>query len=238
MICNPSRPARLLLLFAALLEGHAGAQASVAAEIVPAPTGRSAKQSASLPPAVLWLEGVNASTGSGVKWPTHGPYSLEQKNKMFSPHVLVVPVGATVRFPNLDPFFHNVFSLYNGRRFDLGLYESGSSREVRFLREGASYIFCNIHPDMSAVVLALRLPLWAEASSKGTLTIEDVPPGDYEAHLWIEGEDSQQLERWTQRVHVTSNRERLRPYTLTSSPRSQSHTNMFGQPYAPEPAPY
>ena len=77
---------------------------------------------------------------------------------MFTPHILVVPVGSVVRFPNADPFFHNVFSLFDGKRFDLGLYEAGSTKEVTFSREGLSYIFCNIHPEMSAVVISLSTP--------------------------------------------------------------------------------
>ena len=66
-------------------------------------------------------------------------------------------MGAVVQFPNHDPFFHNVFSLFEGKRFDLGLYEAGSSRNVSFDRPGISYIFCNIHAEMSAVVIACRL---------------------------------------------------------------------------------
>src|SRR5579884_454193 len=80
--------------------------------------------------------------------PVHA--TLVQKNKTFLPHVLVIPPGSTVDFPNHDPFFHNVFSLFEGKRFDLGLYESGTSRSVKFDRTGVSYIFCNIHPQMNA----------------------------------------------------------------------------------------
>jgi len=65
--------------------------------------------------------------------------------------VLVVPVGSVVDFPNHDPFFHNVFSLFDGKRFDLGLYEAGATNSVRFDRLGVSFLFCNIHPEMSAV---------------------------------------------------------------------------------------
>ena len=67
---------------------------------------------------------------------------------MFEPHLLIIPLGSTVSFPNLDPFFHNVFSQFNGKRFDLGLYEAGSTRDVRFDHEGVSYLFCNIHPEI------------------------------------------------------------------------------------------
>ena len=101
-----------------------------------------------------------------------------QKNKQFDPHMLVVPVGSMVQFPNHDPFFHNVFSLYNGKRFDLGLYETGSERGVRFDREGVSYIFCNIHPEMGAVILALSTPYY-DMSADGAIVIPRVPPGKY-----------------------------------------------------------
>ncbi|HVH86206.1 MAG TPA: hypothetical protein VM912_05740, partial [Terriglobales bacterium] len=91
--------------------------------------------------------------------PVHA--ALVQKNKSFSPHLLVVPPGSLVDFPNRDPFFHNVFSLFEGKRFDLGLYESGASRSVRFDRTGVSYIFCNIHPQMNAIVISLDTPYYA-----------------------------------------------------------------------------
>ena len=93
---------------------------------------------------------------------------LVQKNKSFEPHILVVPAGSLVEFPNRDPFFHNVFSLFEGKRFDLGLYEAGSSKMVRFDRPGISYIFCNIHPEMSAVVITLATPLYAISNAQGT----------------------------------------------------------------------
>src|SRR5207244_5963197 len=83
---------------------------------------------------------------------------LLQKKKSFSPHMVVIQVGSAVEFPNQDPFFHNVFSLFEGRRFDLGLYEAGATRSVVFNRPGISYIFCNIHPEMSAVVVTLKTP--------------------------------------------------------------------------------
>ena len=89
---------------------------------------------------------------------------LTQHNKSFEPHLLVVPVGAVVQFPNRDPFFHNVFSLFEGKRFDLGLYEAGTTRNVSFDRPGVSYIFCNIHAEMSAVVIALDTPYFGVSS--------------------------------------------------------------------------
>jgi plastocyanin len=82
---------------------------------------------------VVWL---TPSDGAGVASspvPQSFPLPrLVQRNKSFEPHVLVVRVGSLVEFPNRDPFFHNVFSLYEGKRFDLGLYEAGTTRNVLF----------------------------------------------------------------------------------------------------------
>jgi hypothetical protein len=92
---------------------------------------------------VVWLVPMQPDSRPATNGHT-GPFRLLQKDKMFTPHLLVVPTGSSVEFPNQDPFFHNVFSLFNGKRFDLGLYDSGTSRAVHFDREGVSYIFCNI----------------------------------------------------------------------------------------------
>jgi hypothetical protein len=151
---------------------------------------------------------------------------------MFTPHLLVVPVGSTVIFPNADPFFHNVFSLFDGKRFDLGLYEAGSSKEVPFTREGVSYIFCNIHPQMSAVVLAISTPLYAIVDDSGDFAVHDVPPGNYTLHVWAEGVMQTALERLSQPVHVSSGSVDLGELHLPNAPENVAdHTNKFGKAY-------
>jgi len=139
------------------------------------------------PNTVIWLTAA-AAAGDAPR-PANPPAQvrLTQKNKSFEPHVLVVPAGTAVEFPNRDPFFHNVFSLFEGKRFDLGLYEAGTSRIVHFDRPGISYIFCNIHPEMSAVVITLSTPFYAVANGEGQLQIPNVPVGRYALHVWTEG---------------------------------------------------
>jgi len=90
----------------------------------------------SVSPSVVWLTPVSPpnSESAGAFLPSDSPPKLIQRNKSFVPHLLVVPVGSAVEFPNRDPFFHNVFSLFEGKRFDLGLYEAGSARLVHFDR--------------------------------------------------------------------------------------------------------
>jgi len=181
-------------------------------------------------PAVLWLEALE---GTPVPpFPPHGRYTLLQKDRMFTPHLLVVPVGSVVSFPNADPFFHNVFSLFDGKRFDLGLYEAGSSKEVPFQREGVSYIFCNIHPQMGAVVLSLSTPLYAVADSTDSFTLHNVPAGDYKVHVWVEGVPQSTLDGLTHRIHLLSGSIDLGEFHVSATPQSPvNHTNKFGRAY-------
>jgi plastocyanin len=185
------------------------------------------------PPAVIWLSPLHASATPPV---APGNFTLLQKNKMFTPHLLVVPVGSSVAFPNADPFFHNVFSLFDGRRFDLGLYEAGSTRSVVFSREGVSYIFCNIHSEMSAVVISLATPLYGFANPQGVFHMKDVPDGDYDLHVWIEGQKQTSLDRLTRRVHIAGEVADLGEIS-SSYPEKQQHLNKFGRPYEPDTHP-
>jgi hypothetical protein len=182
------------------------------------------------PPAVLWLKPLPETPPHAFL--PNGRYTLLQKNRMFTPHLLIVPIGSEVHFPNADPFFHNVFSLFNGKRFDLGLYEARSDKEVLFSREGVSYIFCNIHPEMSAVILVLSTPFYSIAKPDGTLSIHDVPTGDYEMHVWIEGLAQPALDRLTRRVQISARGGDLGVVDASETPlKPAGHLNKFGQPY-------
>ena len=188
------------------------------------------------PSIVAWLTPTGES--GSIQPPIPGRFRLVQKNRTFTPHLLVVPVGSMVSFPNEDPFFHNVFSLFNGKRFDLGLYEAGSSREVRFSREGVSYIFCNIHPEMSAVVIALTTPLYDVADSAGSFIIHPVPPGTYELHVWIEGAPQPDLDRLSRRITLAEGQSSR--ITIDASRAYHpigNHLNMYGKPYPPDNRP-
>ena len=164
-----------------------------------------------------------------------GRFRMEQKNKNFNPHIMVVPLGSTVEFPNLDPFFHNVFSQFNGKRFDLGLYEAGSTREVHFDHEGISYLFCNIHSQMAAVIVTLRTPYYALGSRSGSLELHDVPPGDYEMHVWAEGADPKSLQDLSRRVRISPSQRDLGAMQVYVTGSLAQHKNKFGEDYRPEP---
>ncbi|MDP9052188.1 MAG: hypothetical protein M3O31_15935 [Acidobacteriota bacterium] len=182
---------------------------------------------------VVWLapvqpDGRPAATGHP------GPFRLVQKDKMFTPHLLVVPTGTSVDFPNQDPFFHNVFSLFNGKRFDLGLYESGTSRAVHFDREGVSYIFCNIHPEMGSIVLALSTPYYAVSTADGSIVIHGVPAGSYRVHVWSEVAQPTNPADAERIVQVGATPVRLNEIGLQSvADPMDHHKNKFGEEYSP-----
>jgi len=188
------------------------------------------------PSIVVWLTPIGKSLS--VQPPPPGHFKLIQKNRTFTPHLLVVPVGSVVSFPNEDPFFHNVFSLFNGKRFDLGLYEAGSSREVAFSREGVSYIFCNIHPEMSAVVIALSTLLYDVVGSAGSFSIHPVPPGVYELHVWIEGAPQPDLDHLSRRITLADGQSSNVTIDASSVYHPvRNHLNMYGKPYPPDNPP-
>jgi plastocyanin len=182
--------------------------------------------------AVLWLSPLQPGQ---APLSHHDSYKLVQKGKEFTPHLLVVPTGSTVEFPNQDPFFHNVFSLFNGKRFDLGLYEPGTSRSVRFDREGISYIFCNIHPEMGAVVLSLSTPYYGVTSAVGGITIHHVLPGSYRLSVWSQNGDPASLDAATKTIQVGADDLHLGTIQvrLAADPMLH-HLNKFGEEYPPD----
>jgi len=136
----------------------------------------------SLPNAVVWLDAPNLPRA-----PQTGRVVLDQRNLDFGPHVLVVQVGTIVDFPNNDRVFHNVFSFRDGKKFDLGMYPAGSRKRLTFDKPGLSRVFCNIHPNMAAYIMAVETPYFAVSDEDGAFTIADVPAGSYTYHAWRPG---------------------------------------------------
>ena len=182
------------------------------------------------PAAVVWLSPIDADH---PRPPAPSTFVMSQHDKTFSPHLLVMPVGSSVSFPNRDPFFHNVFSLFNGRRFDLGLYQSGQSRSIVFNRAGVSYIFCNIHPEMSAIIITLDTPYFGIADEGGAIRISDVPPGAYTLHVWSEAIPPEARQPAARRITVVADNDTdLGSISVHVTPATLSdHLNKFGQPY-------
>ena len=140
------------------------------------------KPSPDLGDAVVYLEG--AATPATAAAPLTVEIAIT--DKVYAPHVVVVPVGSTVRFPNHDPFNHNVFSLTEPNTFDLGLYGRGETRSWTFQQPGLVRVYCNVHPRMVAYVHVMANRLYAQPGQDGSFTIQDVPPGRHRLHVWHE----------------------------------------------------
>jgi plastocyanin len=184
---------------------------------------------------VVWLMPIGASAGSAAATPpAHSEPKIAQMDKTFDPHVLVIQSGTAVQFPNRDPFLHNVFSLFDGRRFDLGFYEAGSSKTVQFDRVGVSFLFCNIHPEMSAAVVAVNTPYFGMSNKSGHVTIPDVPDGRYQLNVWYERSLPEDLKSVTRAVTISESARTLEPIKVIENANfSLEHKNKYGQDYVP-----
>ena len=112
---------------------------------------------------------------------------IDQRNLRFDPQVLVVRVGTTVEFPNNDKVFHNVFSFRDGKKFDLGMYPKGVAKKIVFDRPGLARLFCNIHPNMAAYVMAVDSPYFVVSKDDGSFSMSSVPAGTYTYYAWRAG---------------------------------------------------
>ncbi len=182
--------------------------------------------------AVIWLTPIGSMVGIPRQQPSQIP-KLVQKDKAFHPSLIVIPVGGKVEFPNKDPFFHNVFSLFEGKRFDLGLYESGTTRFVQFDKPGVSFIFCNIHAQMSAVVITLSTPYYAISDAPGEVSIPNVPPGRYALQIFHPAVSNEELRAMTREITVGSGNTSMGSFTLAESDVTLAHKNKYGRDYDP-----
>lgn len=206
-------------------------QATLKARVDLLQNGRKVKNASNT---VIWLTPLGAGSVEPPRQ-TEIP-RLEQRDKSFHPALVVVPVGGKVEFPNHDPFFHNVFSLYEGKRFDLGLYESGTTRFVQFDRPGISYIFCNIHAEMSAVVIALATPYFGISGSNGEITVGNIPPGRYKMQVFHAAAQPEELQAYNREITMTEGTVSLGALQLHETDIVATHKNKYGRDYDP-PAP-
>jgi hemoglobin len=129
---------------------------------------------------MLWPE------GRGGKKRVAKQRIIEQRGKTFAPHVMAVPVGSTVSFPNFDPIYHNVFSLSKSKPFDLGMYKNGETREVKVDKAGIVRLGCNLHANMSAYLIVVDAPHYVVVDSDGSYSFKSLAPGKYRVQAWNE----------------------------------------------------
>lgn len=178
--------------------------------------------------AVVWLAAVGPPTVAPDP-PAPRAVRIVMADKEFRPHQAVVRVGVPVAFPNTDPFNHNVFSRSEVGPFDLGRYGRGNEEFTTFSRPGLVRVYCNVHARMSAVVIVLDNPYYAQPATDGHFGIDRIPPGEYVLHAW----------------HERAKEFPPRPVTVTAAGLADvrveldardyefvQHVNKYGQPYS------
>lgn len=110
--------------------------------------------------------------------------AMGQRNIQFDPHVLIVPVGSTVTFPNYDKVRHHVYSFSKTKKFDLKLYGKDETRSILFDKTGVAAVGCNIHDAMSGFIVVVDTPFAMQTDANGKVTIPGVPAGGVTVRVW------------------------------------------------------
>ncbi len=174
---------------------------------------------------VVWLE----PAGGKIIKKSPATFQMMTRGKMLVPHVMAIPAGSTVAFPNDDPISHNLFSLSTGNSFDLGLYRKGAGKSQKFETPGLVNVYCNVHPNMSAVVHVMSTPFYVLADAAGNYAVTDVPPGKYRLVAWNEqGGQSESVVEVSNAGTVTGS---LSLTIDSRNYRAAQHTNKQGKPY-------
>jgi plastocyanin len=170
---------------------------------------------------VVYVDGLKAR-------PKPGKATLTMKGKTFIPHVIVVGVGGSVEFPNEDPILHNAFSVSGENRFDLGLYKKPKTASWTFQAPGVARVYCNIHPQMSAIVVVRDNPYFTKTAADGSFSLEGVPAGKYALTAWHERASEATIE-----VNVPAEGAVGAQLVLDGSAfKRVQHKNKFGKDYS------
>ncbi len=210
---------RKAVLLLALVVGQAAGAGSVTGRVQV--VDKAGKAAADLGDTVVWVDDVKAK-------PRPARATITMQGKTFVPKVTVVPVGSTVDFPNQDPILHNVFSVSGENRFDLDLYKRPKSGSVTFQVAGLVRVYCNIHPQMSAIVMVRDNPFFAKAGPDGGFRIEGVPAGRHVLKAWHERGGESSTEVVVPGEGEVSAELRLDASTWKRAP----HKNKYGKDYS------
>jgi plastocyanin len=149
--------------------------------LVAAPASAAVYSAVAKVPSVVWVTDVPPSPPPNV--------AIHQTMKTFVPDFVIVPVGTSITFPNDDPFYHSVYSDSPGNAFDIGLYDTGPGKSVRFLSPGVVAIRCHVHGSMHATVIVVDGPYAQTTAANQRVRIEGIAPGRHIVHTWTGGPD-------------------------------------------------
>ncbi len=153
-------------------------------------------------------------------------HAMDMKDKTYLPRYLTIQKNDRVSFVNRDEIKHNVFSSTGKNAFDLGTYAGGLKREVSLHAEGIVKVYCNIHAEMASFIAVTDGDVATVATPDGHFSFEDIPPGDYQLHVWhIRGES-------TEHVRIDEGKRSDVAITLRSATQVDlNHKNKFGKSY-------
>lgn len=187
---------------------------------------KGSRKASDLSDVVVYVDDVKPRS-KAAKPPSPATVVMTMKGKAFTPRVVAVPVGGTVEFPNEDPILHNAFSVSGDNKFDLDLYRRPKTGSHTFEHPGVVRVYCNIHPQMSGVVLVRDNPYFTRAAADGSFTIEGVPPGKHTVKAWHERASEVEAT-----VSVPAEGPVTTKLTLDASSFKQvAHKNKFGKDY-------
>jgi plastocyanin len=178
--------------------------------------------------AVIWIEGARRAEDGTRRT------SMKSERKRFTPRVVVVALDGAVDFPNVDPIYHNVFSVSGANRFDLGLYRAGASKEKKFEQPGLVRVYCNIHPQMIGFVMVVDSDFSAVTGPEGSFRFDGVPAGPHQLKVWHEEGTDVVETPIVVRPHADAS---VSPRLDITGFRPQPHKNKYGKDYPPQAGP-
>lgn len=153
---------------------------------------------------------------------------VAQHERKFVPDLIAITAGETVVFPNEDSILHNVFSQSPARKFDLGMFKKGDSKEKPFPDPGVVDVYCNIHPEMAATILVLPNNAHVRTASDGSFSIPNVPPGDWQVFAYTR----RAVKPVSAKISVKAGADTAIDLSLQRGSEPE-HLNKFGEKYQP-----
>lgn len=135
-----------------------------------------------VPDAVITIHPAAGAPAGPIRFPW--PSAMVQRNIAFNPGTLIVPVGATVSFPNEDKVRHHVYSFSKPARFELKLFGRDESRSYTFTSTGTVALGCNIHDSMSGFIRVVDTPFAGKTAAGGDIRIANVAGGRATLTIW------------------------------------------------------